>query len=56
MHALGRKPTARDCKEIVTADGIVRPTALTKGERVVRIRRVAPGGWYSLSFDETYLP
>jgi GntR family transcriptional regulator len=42
MHALGRKPTARVIgKEIVTADATVAAQlALTKGERVIRIRRV----------------
>src|SRR5215475_3958643 len=42
MHALGRKPTARVIgKETVTADATVASQlALTKGERVVRIRRV----------------
>jgi GntR family transcriptional regulator len=42
MHAFGRKPTARVIgKEIVTADATVASQlALTKGERVVRIRRV----------------
>src|SRR6266404_6617310 len=58
MHALGRKPTARVIgKEIVTADGIVASQlALTKGERVVRIRRVRLADGIPLSFDETYLP
>src|SRR6267154_569507 len=42
MHALGRKPTARVIgKEIVAANATVASQlALTKGERVVRIRRV----------------
>jgi GntR family transcriptional regulator len=42
MHALGRKPTARVIgKEVVTADATVASRlALTRGERVVRIRRV----------------
>ena len=42
MHALDRKPTARVLgREIVTADATVAShLALTKGERVVRIRRV----------------
>jgi GntR family transcriptional regulator len=42
MHAVGRKPTARViAKGIVTADKTVAgQLALTKGERVVRIRRV----------------
>src|ERR1700741_650473 len=58
MHALGRKPTARVIgKEIVTADAAVASQlALTKGERVVRIRRVRLGDAIPLSFDETYLP
>ncbi len=58
MHALGRKPTARVIgKEIVTADGIVASQlALTKGERVVRIRRVRLADGIPLSFDVTYLP
>ena len=58
MHALGRKPTARVIsKEIVTADATVaRQLALTKGERVVRIRRVRLADGVPLSFDETYLP
>jgi GntR family transcriptional regulator len=58
MHALGRKPTARVIgKEIVTADATVaHQLALTKGERVVRIRRVRLADGVPLSFDETYLP
>jgi GntR family transcriptional regulator len=58
MHALGRKPTARVIsKEIVTADAnVASQLALTKGERVVRIRRVRLADGVPLSFDETYLP
>jgi GntR family transcriptional regulator len=58
MHALGRKPTARVVsKEILTADATVASQlALTKGERVVRIRRVRLADGIPLSFDETYLP
>jgi GntR family transcriptional regulator len=58
MHALGRKPTARVIgNEIVTADATVaRELALTRGERVVRIRRVRLADGVPLSFDETYLP
>jgi GntR family transcriptional regulator len=58
MHALGRKPTARVIsKEVVTADTTVAShLALTKGERVVRIRRVRLADGVPLSFDETYLP
>src|SRR6202040_1125159 len=58
MHALGRKPTARVIgKEIVTANATVaRQLELTRGERVVRIRRVRLGNGVPLSFDETYLP
>jgi GntR family transcriptional regulator len=58
MHALGRKPTARVIsKEIVTADAnVASHLALTKGERVVRIRRVRLADGIPLSFDETYLP
>src|ERR1700735_5322363 len=58
MQALGRKPTARvRGKEIVTADTIVAAhLALTKGERVVRIRRVRLADGIPISFDETYLP
>jgi GntR family transcriptional regulator len=58
MHALGRKPTARVLgREIVTADATVaRQLALTKGERVVRIRRVRLADGVPISFDETYLP
>ena len=58
MHALGRKPTARVIgKEIVIANATVaRQLALTKGERVVRIRRVRLADGVPLSFDETYLP
>ena len=58
MHALGRKPTARVIgKEIVTANATVaRQLALTRGERVVRIRRVRLADGVPLSFDETYLP
>jgi GntR family transcriptional regulator len=58
MHVLGRTPTARVLgKEIVTADATVaRQLALTKGERVVRIRRLRLADGIPLSFDETYLP
>ena len=58
MHALGRKPTARVIgKEIVTANAAVASQlALTRGERVVRIRRVRLSDGIPLSFDETYLP
>lgn len=58
MRALGRRPTARVIgKEIVTADTTVaRRLALTKGEHVVRIRRVRLADGVPLSFDETYLP
>jgi GntR family transcriptional regulator len=58
MHALGRKPAARVIgKEIVTANATVaRHLALTRGERVVRIRRVRLADGVPLSFDETYLP
>ena len=58
MHALGRKPTARVLgKEIVTADTTVAlHLALTKGERVTRIRRVRLADGIPISFDETYLP
>jgi len=58
MHAVGRKPTARVIgKEIVTADATVASQlALTKGERVVRIRRVRLADGIPLSFDETFLP
>jgi len=58
MHALGHKPTARVIsKEIVTANATVaHQLALTRGERVVRIRRVRLADGVPLSFDETYLP
>lgn len=58
MHALGRTPTARVIgKEVVNAGAIVADhLALTKGERVVRIRRVRLANGVPLSFDETYLP
>jgi GntR family transcriptional regulator len=58
MHAVGRKPTARVLsREIVTADTTVAShLALTKGERVVRIRRVRLADGVPISFDETYLP
>ncbi len=58
MHVLGHKPTARVIgKEIVTANATVaRQLALTRGERVVRIRRVRLADGVPLSFDETYLP
>jgi GntR family transcriptional regulator len=58
MHAIGRKPTARVIgKEIVTANATVaRQLALTRGERVVRIRRVRLADGIPVSFDETYLP
>jgi GntR family transcriptional regulator len=58
MRAVGRKPTARVLgKEILTADTTVAShLALTKGERVVRIRRVRLADGVPISFDETYLP
>src|SRR6201987_2855360 len=58
MHALGRKPTARVIgKEVVTADATVASRLLlTRGERVVRIRRVRLADGIPLSFDETFLP
>jgi GntR family transcriptional regulator len=58
MHVLGRKPTARVIsKEIVPADAAVAShLGLTKGQRVVRIRRVRLADGVPLSFDETYLP
>src|SRR5258708_32177931 len=58
MRALGRKPTARVIgKEIVTADTTVAgQLGLTKGQRVVRIRRVRLADGVPISFDETYLP
>src|SRR5246500_3828625 len=58
MHAVGRKPTARLIgKEILTADQTVASQLeLTKGERVVRIRRVRLADGIPLSFDETFLP
>jgi len=58
MHALGRQPMARVIdKEIVTADETVASQlALTKGEHVVRIRRVRMANRIPLSFDETFLP
>jgi len=58
MHALGRKPSARVIgKEIVAANATVaRQLALTRGERVVRIRRVRLADGTPLSFDETFLP
>ncbi len=58
MRAVGRKPTARVLsKEIVSADTTVAAQlALTKGQRVVRIRRVRLADGVPMSFDETYLP
>lgn len=58
MHLLGRKPTARVIgKEIVAASAIVaHQLALTRGERIVRIRRVRLADGVPLSYDETYLP
>ena len=58
MHAVGRKPTARVLgREIVPADATVAAQlALTRGERVVRIRRVRLANGIPLSFDETFLP
>src|SRR5262249_57114289 len=58
MHALGRKPTARVLgREIVPANATVAAQlALTRGERVVRIRRVRLADGIPLSFDETFLP
>jgi GntR family transcriptional regulator len=58
MRAVGRKPTARVIsKEIVTADTTVAAQLeLTKGQRVVRIRRVRLADGVPISFDETFLP
>jgi len=58
MHALGRKPTARVIDtEVVPADAAVAShLRLTKGQRVVKIRRVRLADRVPLSFDETYLP
>src|SRR5580700_4401860 len=58
MRAVGRRPTARVIgKEIVTANTTVAAQlALTKGQRVVRIRRVRLADGVPISFDETYLP
>ena len=57
MQALGHRPTARVIgKEIVTANvTVARQLALTRGERVVRIRRVRLADGIPLSFDETFL-
>src|SRR5215469_15418826 len=56
MHAVGRKPTARLLgREIVPADATVATQlALTRGERVIRIRRVRLADGIPLSFDETF--
>jgi GntR family transcriptional regulator len=58
MHALGRKPTARVvATEVVPADATVASRLqLTKGQRVVKIRRVRLADRVPISFDETYLP
>jgi GntR family transcriptional regulator len=58
MQALGRKPSARVIsKEIIVANAnVAKQLALTKGDRVVRIRRVRLADRVPLSFDETYLP
>jgi GntR family transcriptional regulator len=58
MHAVGRKPPARVLgREIMTADTTVAShLALTKGERVVKIRPVRLADGVPISFDETYLP
>jgi GntR family transcriptional regulator len=58
MQAIGRKPTARVMgREIVTANATVaQQLALTRGERVVRIRRVRLADGVPVSFDETHLP
>jgi len=58
MRAVGRKPTARVLgREIVPADAsVASQLALTRGERVVRIRRVRLADGTPLSFDETFLP
>src|SRR5258707_15280383 len=58
MQALGRKPSARVIsKEIVVANAnVAKQLALTKGDRVVRIRRVRLADGVPLSFDETFLP
>src|SRR6201987_5500740 len=52
MHVLGRKPTARVIgREVVTANATVaRHLALTRGERVVRIRRVRLADGVPLSY------
>src|ERR1700721_133062 len=58
MHALGRKPTDRVIgTEVVPPDATVAShLRLTKGQRVVKIRRVRLADRVPLSFDETYLP
>jgi len=58
MRAVGRKPMARVLdREIVPADATVATQlALTRGQRVVRIRRVRLADGIPLSFDETFLP
>jgi GntR family transcriptional regulator len=58
MLGFGRKPTARVLgKEIVVATATVASQlALTRGERVVRVRRLRLADGIPLSFDETFLP
>jgi GntR family transcriptional regulator len=58
MRAIGRKPTARVLgKDVVTASSVVaKHLHLSKGQRVVRIRRVRIADGTPVSFDETYLP
>jgi GntR family transcriptional regulator len=58
MRAVGRKPTARVLgRDIVPADAAVAAQlALTRGQHVVRIRRVRLADGTPLSFDETFLP
>ena len=58
MHAAGRKATAR-----VVSQGMVAASArvaerlqLTKGTKVMQIKRVRLAGDVPVSFDETYLP
>lgn len=58
MLALGRKPTARVLgREIVAANGrVAEHLHLSKGQQVVRIRRVRIADGTPVSFDETFLP
>jgi GntR family transcriptional regulator len=58
MQALGMNATARlvDQRVVTASETVARHLSLTKGEPVVRIRRVRLADGTPVSFDETYLP